>query len=161
MNCHRWLRKWPVPRRSDPDLPRQIGRQTASDLGPTWCAAGLGGDWSESTRRDGAGGADLCAASSPRFAWAAALSAKGYGFKRCRRHRTSLALQRGSHGGAGDSGDRLSQHRWVVARTHAGLAGIDKLRIRFERRLDTHLALLRLACSVICLRFVDRFCQRL
>ncbi|MCZ4335702.1 IS5/IS1182 family transposase, partial [Aeromonas hydrophila] len=32
------------------------------------------------------------------------------------------------------------------------------LRIRFERRLDIHLALLTLACAVICLHFVERFC---
>ncbi|TCP07369.1 hypothetical protein EV683_1461, partial [Crenobacter luteus] len=28
----------------------------------------------------------------------------------------------------------------------------------FERRLDTHYALLKLACALICLRFVERFC---
>lgn len=55
----------------------------------------------------------------------------------------------------------LGRHRRVAERIHAGLAGFGMLSIRFERRLDTHLALLRLACSVICLRFVDRFCQRL
>ncbi|PRP68557.1 IS5 family transposase, partial [Chromobacterium amazonense] len=27
-----------------------------------------------------------------------------------------------------------------------------------ERRLDTHYALLKLAFSLICLRFIDRFC---
>ncbi|MHA6844101.1 IS5/IS1182 family transposase, partial [Ralstonia pseudosolanacearum] len=32
------------------------------------------------------------------------------------------------------------------------------LRIRFERSLQTHLALLTLACAVICGRFVDQFC---
>ncbi|MFM4906831.1 IS5/IS1182 family transposase, partial [Aeromonas veronii] len=38
------------------------------------------------------------------------------------------------------------------------LAGFGKLRIRFERRLDIHLALLTLACAVICSRFAERFC---
>ena len=33
-----------------------------------------------------------------------------------------------------------------------------KLRIRFERRLDIHQALLTLAAAIICSRFVDRSC---
>ncbi|MEA5175781.1 IS5/IS1182 family transposase, partial [Xanthomonas fragariae] len=48
--------------------------------------------------------------------------------------------------------------RWVVERTHAWFAGMGKLRIRFERRIDLHLALLSLACSIICLRFLPGFC---
>ncbi|WP_230078493.1 IS5 family transposase, partial [Xanthomonas oryzae] len=54
--------------------------------------------------------------------------------------------------------DRLGQHRWVVERTHAWFAGMGKLRIRFERRIDIHLALLSLACSIICLRMLPGFC---
>ncbi|OAK89876.1 hypothetical protein AB851_17555 [Ralstonia pseudosolanacearum] len=57
-----------------------------------------------------------------------------------------------------EKNDRLGKHRWVVERTHAWLAGFGMLRIRFERSLDTHLALLNLACAVICGRFVDQFC---
>lgn len=56
------------------------------------------------------------------------------------------------------SRERRDRHRWVVKRTQAWLAGFGKLRIRFERRLDTPLALLRLACAIICLRAVERFC---
>ena len=41
------------------------------------------------------------------------------------------------------------------ARADPGKSG--KLRIRFERYLDTHLGLLALACAIICSRFVDRF----
>ncbi|MCA8003172.1 IS5/IS1182 family transposase, partial [Burkholderia metallica] len=37
-------------------------------------------------------------------------------------------------------------------------AGFGKLRIRFERRLDIHAALLVLAAAVICSRFVDDLC---
>lgn len=48
--------------------------------------------------------------------------------------------------------------RWVVERTHAWFAGFGKLRIRFERRLDIHVALLSLAAAVICSRFVDDLC---
>ncbi|MCC4631654.1 IS5/IS1182 family transposase, partial [Xanthomonas fragariae] len=43
-------------------------------------------------------------------------------------------------------------------RTHAWFAGMGKLRIRFERRIDLHLALLSLACSIICLRLLPGFC---
>lgn len=83
---------------------------------------------------------------------------KGYDFKRCRRHlrQRGIAARIARRGVEG--GERLGRHRWVVERTHAWLAGFGKLRIRFERRLDTHLALLRLACAVICIRFVERFC---
>lgn len=83
---------------------------------------------------------------------------KGYDYAKCR-----LALrQRGiacriARRGI-ESSERLGRHRWVVERTHAWLAGFGKLRIRFERQLGTHLALLRLACSIICLRFVERYC---
>jgi IS5 family transposase len=46
----------------------------------------------------------------------------------------------------------------VVERTHAWLAAFGKLRIRFERQAQTHVALLSLACCVICLRTLVRFC---
>gem|GEM_PF-2312823 len=54
-----------------------------------------------------------------------------------------------------DSKERPGQPRWVVERTYAWLAGMGKLRIRFERSLDTHRALLSLACNIICLRSLD------
>jgi hypothetical protein len=45
-----------------------------------------------------------------------------------------------------------------TAGTHGWFAGFGKLRIRFERRLDIHEALLKLAAAIICARFVDRWC---
>ncbi|WP_392972972.1 IS5 family transposase [Streptomyces sp. LN245] len=42
--------------------------------------------------------------------------------------------------------------RWVVERTFAWLHQFKRLRIRYEIRADLHLALLQLACSIICLR---------
>jgi IS5 family transposase len=45
-----------------------------------------------------------------------------------------------------------------VERTHAWLAAFGKLRVRFERSIQTHLALLSLACSVICVRSLAQFC---
>nr|WP_139798610.1 IS5 family transposase [Andreprevotia lacus] len=83
---------------------------------------------------------------------------KGYDYRRCRAYlRKRGILARIARRGV-DGGERLGQHRWVVERTHAWFAGFGKLRIRFERRLDTHYALLKLACSLICLRFVKMFC---
>lgn len=83
---------------------------------------------------------------------------KAYDIERCHRHlRTRGIADRIARKGV-DSKERLGQHRWVVERTHAWLAGMGKLRIRFERRLDTHRALLSLACSIICLRSLERFC---
>nr|WP_180319648.1 IS5 family transposase [Delftia acidovorans] len=83
---------------------------------------------------------------------------KGYDFKRCRAH----LRQRGIIGRIArrgiESSERLGKHRWVVERTHSWFAGFGKLRIRFERRLDIHEALLKLAAAIICARFVDRWC---
>jgi hypothetical protein len=46
-----------------------------------------------------------------------------------------------------------------VASARSGrLKGFGKLRIRFERRLDIHAALLSLAAAVICSCFVDDLC---
>ncbi|GAB6852868.1 hypothetical protein JCM10599A_66720 [Paraburkholderia kururiensis] len=80
---------------------------------------------------------------------------KGYDFARCRRY----LRQRGTTARiARRSKERLGRHRWVVERTHAWFAGFGNLRIRFERRLGTHLALLSMAAAVICSRFVDNLC---
>jgi IS5 family transposase len=46
----------------------------------------------------------------------------------------------------------------AVERTHAWFARFGKLRIRFERGLDIHVALLSLAAAVICSRFADDLC---
>ncbi|WP_425522384.1 IS5 family transposase [Xanthomonas vasicola] len=83
---------------------------------------------------------------------------KAYDIDRCR----NALKQRGIIARIARKGiernDRLGQHRWVVERTHAWFAGMGKLRIRFERRIDIHLALLSLACSIICLRMLPWFC---
>ena len=83
---------------------------------------------------------------------------KGYDYRRCRAHLGRRGIQARIARRGVESSERLGRHRWVVERTHAWFAGFGKLRIRFERRLDTHYALLKLACSLICLRFIDRFC---
>ncbi|AAQ58631.1 probable TIS1421-transposase orfB protein [Chromobacterium violaceum ATCC 12472] len=83
---------------------------------------------------------------------------KGYDYRRCREHLSRRGvLVRIARRGV-ESSEKLGRHRWVVERTYSWLAGFGKLRIRFERRLDMHYALLKLAFSLICLRFIDRFC---
>ena len=79
---------------------------------------------------------------------------KAYDMNRCRDHlRRRGIIPRIARKGV-EHNHRLGRHRWVVERTHAWFAGMGKLRIRFERSIDTHLALLSLACSVICIRLL-------
>ena len=83
---------------------------------------------------------------------------KGYDARRCRAYLKARGIiSRIARKGI-ESSERLGRHRWVVERTHAWFAGFGKLRIRFERRLDIHQALLTLAAAIICSRFVDRLC---
>ena len=42
-----------------------------------------------------------------------------------------------------------------MERSHAWFVGVGRLRLRLERRRETHLALLQLAAALICLRAVD------
>ncbi|ACO75693.1 Probable TIS1421-transposase orfB protein [Laribacter hongkongensis HLHK9] len=79
---------------------------------------------------------------------------KGHDFRRCREHlkrRGILACiaRRGVEGS--EKPGRLVGSSSVPM--HGLLASAN-----CERRLDTHYALLKLACAVICLRFVERFC---
>lgn len=83
---------------------------------------------------------------------------KGYDYPRCRAHLKRRGIRDRIARKGIERNDRLGRHRWVVERTHAWLAAFGKLRIRFERRIDIHLALLSLACSVICLRRIGLFC---
>lgn len=83
---------------------------------------------------------------------------KGYDYRRCRAYLKGRGIlcriaRRGVH-----SSETLGKHRWVVERTHSWFAGFGKLRIRFERSLETHESLLQLAAAIICSRFVDRWC---
>ncbi|MFJ9805418.1 IS5 family transposase [Streptomyces wuyuanensis] len=55
-------------------------------------------------------------------------------------------------------GSVLGVHRWAVERTIAWLHGFRRLRIRWERRDDTHEAFLGLAACLITHRHVQRLC---
>jgi transposase len=60
---------------------------------------------------------------------------------------TPVIARRGTAHGSG-----LGRRRWVVERTFAWLHAFRRLRTRYERRPDTHQAMISLACSIICLR---------
>jgi IS5 family transposase len=83
---------------------------------------------------------------------------KGYDFARCRQHLRQRGIQSRIARRGVERNDRLGRHRWVVERTHAWLAAFGKLRIRFERSAQTHVALMSLACCVICVRTLPAFC---
>jgi len=83
---------------------------------------------------------------------------KGYDFSRCRQHLRQRGIQSRIARRGIERNDRLGRHRWVVERTHAWLAAFGKLRVRFERSIHTHVALLSLACSVICIRSLMQLC---
>ena len=58
-----------------------------------------------------------------------------------------------------ESRGRLGRHRWVVERTISWLNRFRRLRIRYERRADIHLAFLHIGCALICWNFVNHeFC---
>ena len=54
-----------------------------------------------------------------------------------------------------ESKERLGRHRWQVERTFSWLNRFRRLRVRDERREDTHQAFLLLACSLVTLRRVE------
>jgi IS5 family transposase len=83
---------------------------------------------------------------------------KGYDYARCRRYLRKRGITARIACKGIESKDRLGRYRWVVERTHAWFSGFGKSRIRVERRLDIHAALLSLAVAVICLLFVDDLC---
>ena len=83
---------------------------------------------------------------------------KGYDYARCRRYLRKRGIAARIVRKGFESKDRLGRHRWVVERTHSCFAGFGKLRIRFERRLDIHKALLSIAAALITSRFVDDLC---
>jgi transposase len=56
--------------------------------------------------------------------------------------------------GGEDHGSGLGAIRWVVERTFAWLHNFRRLRTRYERCAERHLAFLKLDCAVICQRLL-------
>lgn len=83
---------------------------------------------------------------------------KGYDYPRCR-HALRRRRIRGRIARRGkDSSQRLGRHRWVVERTFAWLNRFRRLKVRYDRRLDIHEALMHLGCALITFNAVQRFC---
>jgi IS5 family transposase len=83
---------------------------------------------------------------------------KGYDYRRCRRECRDRGIAPRIARRGRDSSARLGRHRWVVERTFAWLARFRRLVVRYERRADIHLALTTLACALVCMNQVRRFC---
>ncbi len=83
---------------------------------------------------------------------------KGYDHRRCRRECRARGIKPRIARRGVESSAHLGRHRWVVERSFAWLARFRRLSIRYERRADLHLAFTTLACAVICMRQIRRFC---
>ena len=57
-----------------------------------------------------------------------------------------------------DSSERLGRYRWAAERTFSWLNRLRRLKVRYERRDDIHLAFLTIGCALICWRAVQEFC---
>lgn len=66
------------------------------------------------------------------------------------RHILPLLAMRNTEHGSG-----LGRWRWVVERTFAWLSQFRRLRVRYERRSDMHVAFLTLGCIMICWKFLQ------
>jgi transposase len=66
------------------------------------------------------------------------------------RHILPLVAMRSTEHGSG-----LGRWRWVVERTFAWLNQFRRLRVRYERRADIHLAFVTLGCILICWKFLS------
>lgn len=79
----------------------------------------------------------------------------GQDYARCRRYLRKRSITARIARNGIESKDRLGRHRRDGGRTHSRFAGLGKLRIRFERRLDIQKALLSIAAAVMTSRLVD------
>jgi transposase len=82
------------------------------------------------------------------------LADRGYDHDKYRRELWARGVKpviarRGANHGSG-----LGSERWVVERTFAWLHNLRRLRIRYERSADLHLAFMQLGCAVICQRML-------
>lgn len=80
------------------------------------------------------------------------LADRGYDFDKYRRELRRRGVKpviarRGAEHGSG-----LGTERWVVERTFAWLHNLRRLRTRYERRAELHLAFMQLGCAVVCQR---------
>lgn len=88
----------------------------------------------------------------PRQRTERVLADRGYDHDKYRRELRKrgvrpLIARRGSEHGSG-----LGKERWVVERTFAWLHNLRRLRIRYERSAELHMAFMLLGCAVVCQR---------
>jgi transposase len=83
---------------------------------------------------------------------------KAYDHRRCRQECRARGIASRIARRGIESSRHLGRHRWIVERTFAWLARYRRLTIRYERRADIHLAFTTLACSLVCLSQIRRFC---
>jgi transposase len=83
---------------------------------------------------------------------------KAYDHRRCRRECRARGITPRIARRGIESSTYLGRHRWVVERTFAWLARYRRLTIRYERRADIHLAFTTLACALVGLGQIKRFC---
>ena len=86
---------------------------------------------------------------------------KGHDHRRCRAECRARGIKPRIARRGIKSSQRLGRHRWVVERTHAWMARLRRLAIRYERREDIHLAFVTLGCALACLNQIRRFCWAL
>ncbi len=77
------------------------------------------------------------------------LADRGYEYRRELRKRgvKPVIARRGAEHGSG-----LGKQRWVIERSFAWLHNFRRLRTRYERLPELHLAFMQLGCAVICQR---------
>ncbi len=95
---------------------------------------------------------------APRFRPHKLHADKGYDSARCREQLREAGIvpriaRRGVH-----SSQTLGCYRWVIERTFAWLNRFRRLKVRYERRDDIHLAFVILGCALITWNQCKRFC---
>ena len=83
---------------------------------------------------------------------------KAYDSRRCRAECRRRGIKARIARRGVDTIQRLGRHRWVVERTHAWMARLRRLAVRYERREDIHMALVTLGCALVCMNQIRRFC---
>ena len=83
---------------------------------------------------------------------------KGYDHRFCRRDCRRRGIQPRIARRRIESSDHLGRHRWKVERTFAWLNRFRRLAVRYERRLDIHLAFTKLGCALVCRNQIRRLC---
>ena len=95
---------------------------------------------------------------APRFRPHKLHADKGYDSAKCREQlRQAGIVPRIARRGI-ESSQKLGRYRWVVERTFAWLNRFRRLKVRYERRDDIHLAFVLLGCALITWKQVQRFC---